>query len=423
MTQKAPVERQPDAFTLTRWLYFIAALVIVLWGIQAAKSVVIPFLLSVFISILCGPPLLWLKKRGLPKGIALLLLLGLLLGVLSVGIGLLNSSILEFADNFVTSVEEAGEKPEAGPKPADRAPPELPPAASNAQEIGADLVRTIDEAEKRALAMQDGDFSEVEEKLIEYLRGVTPAFALPTLKVAEKNVSKVATRAFQFVGGVFGQLIGLLTNAFLILLTVIFMLLEASGFREKLRASSGDSDRLLGRAEGFVGKVNRYIAIKTVLSLATGSLIAAWLWLLGVNHPLLWGLLAFLLNYIPNLGSLLASAPPILMAFVQSEGDTLLTPGLPLAFAAMLGCAVVNIVIGNLVEPKLLGRGLDLSPLVVFLSLVVWGALLGPVGMILSVPLTMTVKIALELDKETRGLAVWLGSERDAKVKTPSAIG
>ena len=116
-----------------------------------------------------------------------------------------------------------------------------------------------------------------------------------------------------------------------------------------------------------------------------------------VDYPLLWGLLAFLLNYIPNLGSIIAAVPTVLLTLVQL--------GWSAALIVFAGYSVVNVVIGSFIEPRFMGKGLGLSTLVVFLSLVFWGWVLGPVGMLLSVPLTMTLKIALESSEENRWLA------------------
>ena len=140
------------------------------------------------------------------------------------------------------------------------------------------------------------------------------------------------------------------------------------------------------------------------MSLITGTLVALWVTLLGIDFPLLWGLLAFLLNYIPNIGSILAAVPVMLLALVQF--------GVGSALLVAVGFLAINMVMGNLIEPRVLGHGVGLSPLVVFLSLVVWGWVLGPVGLLLSVPLTMTLKIALESSDETRWLAILLGPER-----------
>jgi predicted PurR-regulated permease PerM len=128
-----------------------------------------------------------------------------------------------------------------------------------------------------------------------------------------------------------------------------------------------------------------------------------WLYVLGVDYVLLWALLAFLLNYIPNIGSIIAAIPAVLLALAQL--------GPAVAGLTALGFVLTNTVMGNMVEPRFLGRGLGLSTLVVFLSLIFWGWLLGTVGMLLSVPLTMIVKIALEGNDDTRWIALLLASE------------
>jgi predicted PurR-regulated permease PerM len=125
-------------------------------------------------------------------------------------------------------------------------------------------------------------------------------------------------------------------------------------------------------------------------------------WACEVDYPVLWGVLAFLLNYVPNIGSILAGIPAVLLGFLQHGSLT--------ALVLISGYAGVNIVMGNLIEPRFMGRGLGLSTLIVFLSLIFWGWVLGPVGMLLSIPLTMIVKIALESNKDTAWISVILGS-------------
>jgi predicted PurR-regulated permease PerM len=139
----------------------------------------------------------------------------------------------------------------------------------------------------------------------------------------------------------------------------------------------------------------------------TGVAAALWVWILGVDFPIIWGVLAFLLNYVPNLGSIVAAIPPMLLAFVQYGGGT--------AFLVAAGYTVINLVIGNIIEPRFMGQGLGLSTLVVFLSLVFWGWLFGPVGMLLSVPLTMMLKIGFESHPDTRWLAIVLGPESESE--------
>lgn len=211
----------------------------------------------------------------------------------------------------------------------------------------------------------------------------------------------------QLLTAVLTGLGGLFTNALLVLLMVLFMLFEASGIPTKLRVALGDADTTITQLGKIVDSIKRYLAIKTMTSLATGILIAVWLTIVGVDYPLLWGLLAFLLNYIPNIGSFIAAIPALLVAFIQlGVGATVL---------AGVGYLLVNGVIGNVIEPRVMGKGVGLSTLVVFLSLVFWGWVLGTVGMLLSVPLTMCIKIALESSEDTRWIAIMMGSEASAE--------
>jgi predicted PurR-regulated permease PerM len=181
------------------------------------------------------------------------------------------------------------------------------------------------------------------------------------------------------------------------------MLLEATSIPAKLRFIVGEKDSSMAPFEKFIGNVNNYMAIKTLVSLASGICVAVWVFILGVDFPVLWGLLAFALNYVPNIGSIIAAIPPVLLAIIQF--------GFFKALMVAVGFLVINLIIGSIIEPRFMGRGLGLSTLVVFLSLLFWGWVLGPVGMLLSVPLTITAKIALDSRDETRWLAVLLGPE------------
>ncbi|MCH8309424.1 MAG: AI-2E family transporter, partial [Chloroflexi bacterium] len=171
-----------------------------------------------------------------------------------------------------------------------------------------------------------------------------------------------ASSVFSYVERTLSSLAGVLSNLFLILITVIFILLEAATIPTKLRAMSGGSTQSLDNLDKIVATINQYMAIKTITSIVTGVLVTIWLSIVGVDFALLWGLFAFLLNYVPNIGSILAAVPAVLLAFVQLD--------LGSAAAAALGYAVINVLIGYVIEPRFMGRGLGLSTLVVFLSLV-----------------------------------------------------
>ncbi len=339
------METKERTSKMAHFLIVAASFVIVVAGMRAASSILVPFLLSTFIAIICAPPLFWMQRRGLPNTLAVL---SILAGIIVIG--------LLLAAFVGTSVN--------------------------------DFSKALPVYEKRLADMTAAVASWLKHLGVEISGPVLTDYFDPG-------------KAMKMAANTLAGLSGLLTNAFMILLTVIFILLEASGLPQKLRTALGGPDESLGQFRNFTESVNRYLALKTVFSLATGVTIAIWLAILGVDFALLWGLVAFLLNYVPNIGSIIAAIPAILLALLQlGWGSALLT---------CLGYVVVNVVFGSILEPKFMGRRLGLSTLVVFLSLVFWGWVLGPVGMVLSVPLTMIVKIAMESNEDTRWISVMLG--------------
>ena len=135
----------------------------------------------------------------------------------------------------------------------------------------------------------------------------------------------------------------------------------------------------------------------------TGTLIGVVLYLLDVPYYSLWALVAFLLNFVPAIGSIIAAIPPVILALVVRDTGTVVW--------VIVTYATVNLLVGNVIEPRVMGKGLGLSTLIVFLSLVFWGFILGPVGMLLSVPLTVIAKIILDASDETRWISILLSSE------------
>lgn len=331
----------------SRRLITLAAVVVVLAGIKAATVILVPFVLSIFIALISGPPMFWLERKGLPRFLAMLVVISLIVVIGFLLVVLVGSS----ADDFLKHVPEYQQQLTAY----------FGKLYTLAQRMGIDLSR---------------------EQLLNYLDpGKAVGFFASTLSS---------------VGGV-------LTNAFLILFTVVFMLMEAAGFPAKLKRALSNPEDSYGYFGTFTDNLQRYMVIKTGISLVTGAMVGIWLAILGLDYAVLWGVTMFLLNYIPNIGPIIAAIAPTLLALIQLG---------PLsALGVILAYVVVNTLMGNIVEPRLMGRQLGLSTLVVFLSLVFWGWVLGPVGMLLSVPLTMAVKIALDSREETRGLAVLLGPD------------
>src|SRR4030043_1903932 len=328
-------------------LLILSSFVIVVAGMKAASSILVPFFLAVFIAVICTPPLFWLQRKGVPKVLALTFILVAILIV-----GLLFGALIGPSLN--------------------------------------DFLRSLPAYQER--------LSTHITALIGWLRD-------KGVNIPAKEVPRTLHPGWvmNLAGGIFSALSSVLTNGFLILLTVVFILLEAADLPKKLRIVLKNPERSLSTIEKFSQDAKRYLVIKTLISAAEALAIWLWLLILGVDYPVLWGTLVFLLNYVPYIGSIIAALPAVLLALVQlGVGSALLT---------VLGFLVVNGVIGNILEPKLMGRRLSLSTLVVFLSLVFWGWVLGPIGMILSVPMTSLVKIALESYEETRGLAIMLGSD------------
>lgn len=346
--------RTPNAAHI---LMILAAFVVVVAGMSAAKTIIVPFLLAAFISISSSPLLFWLKKRKVPTWLALLIVMCGILVFLVLIAGLVGSSVNDFSNK---------------------------------------------------LPVYEARLKEQTNAVVEWLERLD-------VDVARLELNKIFNSAavMKLVATLLNELGGMLKNGFLILLTVIFMLLEASSVPDKLRGIFHDPESSLDRLKDFADTVVRYIGIKTSISLVTGALVAVFLTIMGVDYPLLWGLLAFILNYIPNIGSIMAAVPAVLLTIIQ------LGPGRALGVA--IGYVVINVVMGNAVEPRLMGRRLGLSTLVVFLSLIFWGWILGPVGMLLSVPLTMTVKIALDTSDDTRWIAALLGSEKTELPKPKAA--
>ncbi len=214
-------------------------------------------------------------------------------------------------------------------------------------------------------------------------------------------------KVLSFTANILNGIGNLMSTSVLILLTVLFMLMEASSLPLKIRMTSSNPEADNEKFRKVIHGVRHYLSIKTFTSLATGFFVWLFLTVLGVDYPILWGLIAFLMNYIPNIGSLLAAIPAVLLALVQLGPWGALWTG--------VGYLIINLVIGSIVEPRIMANGLGLSTLIVFVSLVFWGWLLGIIGMFLSVPLTMIAKIYFEANPKTKWIAVYLSSEEDIR--------
>ena len=332
-------------------IILLASLIIIIAGIMAAQAIILPIILALFISIICAQPILWLEKKRVPNAIGIVIVLG--------GVALL---FLVFGGI-----------------------------------IGKSLSRFTNDAPK-----YEENLRQITLSIISYLNNAG-ANINPRQLVDLVDPGKILS----FTAGAVGEIGGVMSNSFVIMLITIFMLLEIKSFTLKgdlIEKTHGNSLKYLDK----IGQsIRSYLSIKTVISFLTGLFIWIWLLVIGVDYAVLWGVIAFLLNYIPNIGSIIAAAPTMLLALVQLGVGGMVWTG--------VGYLAVNLVMGNIVEPRVMGKGLGLSTLVVFLSLIVWGFILGAVGMFLSVPLTMTIKIVLEQNERTKWIAVLLGTEEETR--------
>jgi predicted PurR-regulated permease PerM len=343
-------------------LVSMAAFVVIVAGLRAAQGIVVPFLVASFLAIICLPPLQWFKEKGLPTWLALFAISAIIVVIGLAVVGVVGSSVNE-------------------------------------------LRLQLPEYQERVATLQ--------KDLVDWLKQHEVDLGL---RLDQESFD--AQRALSLLGTMLGALGSVLSNALVIVFTLIFMLLEAADFPAKLRAITPGSSDISARMDRIQTSVRHYISLKTRFSFLTGVLVTAWLWLLGVDFPLVWGLLAFLFNFIPNIGSFIAAVPAIAVALLQPSlagQPVTMAASLWLAVYAAAGFIVINMVIGSVIEPRLMGRGLGLSALVVFVSLIFWGWVLGPVGMLLSVPLTMIVKIVLDNSDDLRWIAILLGTDAPAE--------
>ncbi|MEL0635690.1 AI-2E family transporter [Marinomonas sp. TI.3.20] len=333
------------------WLVGLAAFVIIIAGLKAATQIVVPFMLAVFIAIVCAPLMASLRRRKIPTWLSILLVVAVVLVGVAVVAVLVGSSLDNLSNQLPTYKTRFGE--------------EMSNLFAHLNDVGIHISY---------------------DKIKGY--------------IDPSSLMQLVAKALSGLGSA-------LTNFVLVIMTVVFILFEAVELPKKLSLALTDATQSLEHFRSFINSVNRYLVIKTSVSLLTGVVITLWLWILGVDFPILWGVCAFLLNFVPNIGSIIAAVPAVLLAFVQLGP---LSAGL-----TALGFVVVNLFVGNVIEPRYMGKGLGLSTLVVFLSLLLWGWVFGPVGMLLSIPLTIIVKLALEANPRMKWLAVMIDSSSNQK--------
>jgi AI-2 transport protein TqsA len=344
--------RQPS---FLRVMLVLSATVVVLVGIRLGAPILNPIFFAVVLTLLFSPVYSWLKRRGLPAPLALLIML-VLLTVLFVGLfSILGVSISRFSERvgFYTT-------------------------QLNGQLVDLDAL-----IERLGLSNVD-------------LRDVVKPSALADA-----------------LGVVLSGVAGFLSDLFLILMIMLFLLGEGPAMMNRLRASVGEGHPQVTRLTTVGQSVVRQFGLRAIVNLVTGAGVAVLLFVIGVDFPLLWGILTFFLSFVPYIGLVLAVAPAVVLALAEF--------GVTRAVLVIAGVVVINILAENVLSPMMMGRGLNISPTVVFLSFIIWAWLLGGPGAFLALPITLFVAVMFDTFPETRWLASIIGvSSPDNDAAAPS---
>ncbi len=363
MSGKASVEHpeKKSRFTGGRALLTFASFLVIVMGLKLGASLLVPIACAFFLSILSFPLMNWLMRKGLPHSVSLVLTLlsivvalGLMVYMGSVLTKRLWAEIPDYANKVKTQVDHFGGWLEA-------------------------------QGVKDAKVMSEQVYDA--QAIVDFAKS--------------QDVMKSAAG---LVGTTFGTVATFLTSLGITLIVMLFILMEAPGTQSRAEvvkhAGGPDFTALLQSATD----IQKYLGVKTLISIATGVLAALWCWMFGLKYPLLWGLLAFIFNYIPAVGSTAAGLPAIIEAFVLQ--------GVGSAIGIGIGYALINFALDSLIQPMLMGRRFGISGLVVVLSVIFWGWLWGPFGMFLAVPLTMMIKVILENTDEFAWISVAMAKKK-----------
>lgn len=321
-----------------RILIYSTAAVILTIGMQQISTILVPVFFSIFAYLIFAPLVHWLQRKGVP-------------GAVSVGIVILLFIIVAIASGLLV--------------------------------LGSllQLSTRIPNYETQLMGIL--------EKLADYLPSA--GFSI------ESILRDIGAFAFGLTAGILTGVLDAGTTTGLIIITTTFLLLDAAGAPKKVQKEIENQSFLVLQVTEFGKNLINYIVIRTETNLLGGIGTAALLLIGGIDFAILWGILTFLLAYIPYIGFILAALPPMLLALFKY--------GVVGALAVLIGISLVNAVVENVLFPSLAGKGLKLSPSVVFLSLFYWAYVLGTAGALIAIPLTMVVKMILESFEETRWMA------------------
>jgi len=362
----SPLPNSEQGVSAARILVTAASLVVLVAGLKLAQSFFVPVLLACFIATISFPITSWLRRHRVPRFFAVLLTVivdfAFLTGIILIVTTLIGDLDAKWEDKYYPAMN----------------------------------TKTAEVSQSAVDLLERFNIPDADEKVRQYTANL-PQQVADGIVQATKDV---AFKVFSFFG-----------STLLILILTVFMLSEARMFGRRVQAILEARGPNLDRFLSATADIQKYLGMKTLISLATGFLAGFLCWAAGLDFFVLWGILAFALNFIPVLGSIIAGVPPLLLAFLVAGG--------PSAIAVGIGYVSINFFLGNFLEPMLMGRRFGLSTLVVIISVLFWGFIWGPVGMLLAVPLTMVLKVMLDNTDELRWIAVAITKEKRHPILEP----
>lgn len=331
----------PAPYRVVTALLASAAVVVIVAGLQAARGILAPVFLAMVLTIVIHPARTWLARR-LPPGVATTLsIVTVVVGVLGLGLCML-LAVARFATLLSTYSSVAKDR--------------------------------VDDLTGRLAKVGIG---------ADQVRAVTDSFDLSNL--------------LPLVSDALNGMFGLLSTVVFILAMCLFMAIDATALPRQLISIGDRRPDLVQALSSFAIGTRRYLLVSTVFGLVVALLDTLALYLLGVPAPLVWGLLAFLTNYIPNIGFLIGLVPPAVLALLDADAS--------LMVAVIVVYAVLNVVIQSVIQPKVVGDAVGLSATLTFLSLIFWSWIMGPIGAVMAVPFTLFVRaLVVESDPTRRWL-------------------
>ena len=440
---KLPKSKPEPSAEASKLIFILAGVIVVVTGLKLASDFFIPILLAFFFATISFPITNWLREHKIPRALAVLLTVlvdfAFIAGVVFVGIILvsdisskwdskyynlttkrlnqLSESTTEFYHNWAPKAKESKVDVEDQavkvPQIKKRDGVSAGEPIENPARIEGQDGRPIASNKTAVTGVSDPlDETVKNEKETKYkistVNEEVDAGAAGIQQFKDQLLQQISTdKVIAWARSIFDQILSFVVTAFVVLLITVFMLSEARMFGRRFNAICDAQGPNLQRMLSATKDIQKYLGIKTLISMATGLLAGVLCWQMGLEFPLLWGILAFALNFIPAVGSIIAGIPPILLSLLDNGS-------LPQAAIIGGGYLLINGILGNFLEPTLLGRRFGISTVVVILSVIFWGWLWGPVGMLMAVPLTMLLKVALDNSSDLRWIAVAISKETKA---------